>query len=172
MNTALLTVVILYGLMAVAVVALAAWTRWSLVIKIGLAVGMVLLSVSTFDALAALLGFPTPGRLPDRMVFHSVIVNAPNKTTGSKGAIYLWATTIGKEGPEGPPRSYELPFDKETFELLNEASRRAKQGIVQMASVGSPEAKPGATVLARLLSSATQQKLKVSDLNDPALPEK
>ena len=95
-----------------------------------------------FDALTSILGYASPDRLPERFVFHSAVVVQPNKSSGEKGTIYVWATALNKEG------------------------------LAQLGTATEPTPREGANAVSRLLSSRNNQRLKLQDMPDPALPEK
>jgi hypothetical protein len=172
MTGSILLLIVCYALLALLVLALCLYTRWSFWIKTFAILAVTGFYFLSYDALTGMLGFPTPGQLPDRFVFHFAVVAQPNKATGEKGSIYLWATALGKDGPAKEPRAYEIPYEKETTKQLTEAQRRGKEGIVQIGQALEPEVREGVGAITRLLTNNKTQRLKLSDMPDPALPEK
>lgn len=171
MTGSVLLLIVCYALLALLVLALCLYTRWSFVVK---TVAIVLVTgfyFVAYDALTGMLGYPTPGKLPQRFVFHSAMIVEPNKQTGDKGAMYLWATAIGREGPTGQPRAYVVEYDKDASKMLTESNRRSKDGIVQIGQVLEDVPTEGTSAVGAFLA-AGKQKFKVNDTPEPALPEK
>ena len=98
-NGPLLLLITCYALLAILVLALLLYTRWSYWIKTLTIVLMGAVILLTYDTMTALLGFPTPGKLPDRFLLHYSVIVQPDKNTSSKGMIYLWASELTREGP-------------------------------------------------------------------------
>ncbi len=172
MNGPILLLITCYALLGLLLLALCLYTRWSWWIKsvaILLTGGFFILS---YDAMTGLLGFPTPGRLPERFLFHYAVVVQPEKNSGSKGTIYIWASELAREGPVKQPRAYEMPFDKDSYNMFTEATRRNKQGIMQMGQTLEALPASGVNTFTRYMSSSRTQKVKMQDLPEPALPEK
>lgn len=173
MNASLLLLLVCYAIVAILLLALCVATRWSVWIKTASIVVVTGFFALTYEALTGMLGFPSPGRLPPRFVFHDAVISQPDPATGDKGSISLWISTLTENGPARHPRAYEIPFDKQTYEVILESRRRAKEGIVQMGTVRSKAVPPDAkSVLSRFLSSSRTQTLNLQDLPAPALPEK
>jgi hypothetical protein len=171
-NGPLLLLITCYALLAILVLALLLYTRWSYWIKTLtiLLTGVVILF--TYDTMTALLGFPTPGKLPERFLLHHSVILQPDKNTSSKGMIFLWASELTRDGPAKQPRAYEMPWDKETSNSFTEANRRTKQGIMQMGQVQQVGPKSNINTFTKYMSSSKQQKVKLQDMPEPALPEK
>jgi hypothetical protein len=171
MNGPILLLVVCYALLALLLLALCLYTRWSFFVKTAAIVLLTGFYFLSYEALTGMLGYPTPARLPQRFVFHGAMLAEPNKNTGEKGAMYLWITAIGRDGPVGEPRAYVIPWDKEIAKNLGEASRRSRDGIIQMGEVLEEPPAEGVSGVGQWIS-AGQQKFKVQDVPEPALPEK
>lgn len=82
--------------------------------------------VVAFLALQGMLGWPTDRRPPARFQLHAALIEEPDRTGGSPGAIYLWLSPRGVDGEvAGPPRAYALPYSR----ALHEATVRAQAGL-------------------------------------------
>jgi hypothetical protein len=172
MNGPLLLLITCYAVLALLLLGLCLYTRWSYWIKtvaIVLVGGVFLL---TYDTMTALLGFPSPSKMPDRFLFHYAVITQPDKNTSSKGMIYIWASELTRDGPSKLPRAYEMPYDKETNNTFVEATRRTKQGIMQMGLTQDVGTKSTVNTFTKFMSSSRQLKIKIQDLPEPALPEK
>ena len=118
--------------------------RWS--VK-ALVISLVLYSCLSIDfSLDNLSGWPSNQTLPDSFQVHWIKVKEPNKRTGEKGSIYVWATDmnrqVAKSGWQGwkgyfisfqdydttEPRSYRLPYSKIGHEKAREALDMIKGG--------------------------------------------
>ncbi len=172
MTPSLVLLMVCSALLALLVLALVLFTQrawWLKLVALVLVAGFALLGR---DSLTGMLGYPTPGRLPGYFQFHQAVVAAPNKTTGEKGAIYLWATTLEPDGPAAEPRAYELPYDKDMAKLLGESQRRVREGVAQLGRRVDGESRDGLGLLTRLFSNTRTVSVVMHDLTDPALPEK
>jgi hypothetical protein len=173
MNAPLLLLITCYALLAIAVLALCLYTKWSFWIKTVAIAACFFVFLLAYDTMTALLGFPSPGRMPERFLLHYALVIQPDKNTGNKGTVYIWATELTKQGPTKVPRAYELPYDKELSNLMTEANRRTKQGIMQMGQTQEPAQMKGAiNTFTKYMSGSKPLKIRMQDLPEPALPDK
>jgi hypothetical protein len=172
MNGPLLLLITCYALLALILLALCLYTRWSAWIKTLAILVTGGFFVLTYDSMTGLLGFPSPGKLPNRFMFHYAVVQQPDKNTSNKGAIYFWATEMTPDGPTKLPRAYELPYDKDTYNQLTEANKRTKQGIVQMGQTQELPTGPSTNTFTKYMSGGKQQKIRMMDMPEPSLPEK
>ena len=118
--------------------------RWS--VK-ALVISLVLYSCLSIDfSLANLTGWPSDQALPDNFQVHWIKVKEPNKRTGEKGSIYVWATDLNREttksGWQGwkgyfisfqdydttEPRSYRLPYSVNDHKKADQALGMLKGG--------------------------------------------
>ncbi len=172
MNGPLLLLITCYALLALILLALCLYTRWSAWIKSLAIVVTGMFFMVTYDSMTGLLGFPSPGKLPERFLFHYAVLLQPDKNSANRGAIYFWATELTPDGPVKLPRAYELPYDKDTFNQFTEANKRTKQGIVQMGTSQETIAGPALNTFTKYMTGGKQQKIRMQDLPEPSLPEK
>lgn len=172
MNAAILLLLVCYAFLGLLLAALLIWSKWPAWAKTFAILAVAGFGILSYDGLTGLLGYPTPGKLPERFLYHFAVIVQPNRESGEKGAVWVWATALDKGGAAREPRAYELPFDKETYNIFTEAQKRAKAGIVQMGSTSEAPAKEGTNMMTRYMGTGAQQKVKMQDLPEPALPEK
>ena len=95
-------------------------------------------------SLSNLLGWPSDQSLPEEFQVHWIEIKEPNKRTGDKGCVYVWAT--GSEGEHHKtdgwrtllvyfqnydptePRAYRLNYSRELHERSQEALGKIKNG--------------------------------------------
>ena len=173
MTASLLLITVCYAALALLIIALCLYTRWSFWIKSVLIVLAGVFSMFTYDSLHGLMGYPSStARMPERFVFHYAIAAEPSKATGEKGTIFIWATALSKEGPAREPRAYLVPFEKELNKQLGESMKRGQGGTAQMGIVNDKPDTEGSNNVMRYLSSIKTQRIRMQDMPDPALPEK
>ncbi len=84
------------------------WRWW---IKAGAIVLTAVFFGLTYQAIYALVGWPTTQRLPARFSVVWTAVAEPDRSTNNPGAIYLWAEELDANNvPATRPRSYQLPY--------------------------------------------------------------
>ena len=110
-----------YVIVALLLISLNLYTRWSWRVK-ALLIGIVsALYLVTYYSLPPLLGWPADEELPQRFNLVAVYVTEPDKSTGAEGEIFLWATDMA-QGPRGAePRAYRVPFS-------GRATRKSRRG--------------------------------------------
>lgn len=117
-------------------------------------------------------GWPSRVSLPDKFLLHASVIEEPDQEAGTSGQIFVWASNLEGNKPAGEPRAYELPYDREVHSALEDALRNQRNGNVQIGTKeGNKAARDGAPANVRQLG-AVHDKLKFSNLPDPALPEK
>lgn len=173
MTASLLLITVCYAALALLIVALCLYTRWSFWIKSVIVVAAGVFSIFTYDSLHGLMGYPSrEARMPDRFVFHYAIAAQPNKATGEKGSIFIWATAMTRDGPAREPRAYEVPYEKELNKQLGESMKRGQGGTAQMGIVNDTPEAEGRNTLTRYFSTVKTPRIRMQDMPDPALPEK
>ncbi len=143
------------------------WRRWIKVLMI------IVVTVSYFVAnytFEDMLGWPTPRVLPEKFLINSAVIEEPNKERGVEGAIYLWVTALDTNMPAGAPRSYRLPYLKDTHSQLAESQRKSRQGIRQVGTIERAGGGSGSSWFK--VNADNKLKLKVSDAPATRLPEK
>jgi hypothetical protein len=173
MTASILLITVCYAALALLIIALCLYSRWSFWIKTALIVAAVVFSIFTFDTLQALMGYPsTQARMPERFVFHYAIAAEPSKSSGEKGTIFIWATALSKDGPAREPRAYQVPYEKELNKQLSESMKRGQGGTTQLGVVNDSPEREGSNNVMRYISTIKTQRIRMQDMPDPALPEK
>jgi len=170
MNNFSLFLTLLYVVVAVLLLVLClatGWRRWIKVLMVGVVTLTYFVANYTFEDMQ---GWPTPRMLPEKFIIVSAVIEEPNKERGVDGAIYLWATGLEGNRPGGAPRSYKLPYVKDTHTQLTEAQRKSRQGIRQIGSVERAGGGSGSSWFK--VNVDNKLKLKVSDAPAARLPEK
>lgn len=170
MSGSLLLLIVCYALLALLLLALCLYTRWSYWVKTATIVAVTGFYFLSYEALTGLMGYPTPGNLPTRFVLHHAVIASPDKASGEKGAIHLWATELGRKGPAPQPRAYTIPWEKDTEKTVGEAMKKTRDGIVQ---IGSVEERLGesSSLIGRMLAPS-KPTMRLQDQPAPSLPEK
>ncbi len=172
MNGSLLSLVVCYALLALGLLALCLWSRWPGWVKSTAIVAFAALAMLNYEAMAGLLGFPTPGRLPAKFLFHSAVVVPPDPSHGQDGRIFLWATELRADGPARQPRSYELPYDQASDREVLGAREKIRGGTAQIGTVEEVRTSAGIEGNGDRTTRLVKPRLKLADRPDPALPEK
>jgi hypothetical protein len=119
------------GYLALAVLLLSLNLRsdWRWPVKAGailLSLGFLVTSVL---ALEAMLGWPTAEPPPAKFQLHAALVDEPDRSSSSRGAIYLWLSPHDADGhASGPPRAFALPYSRELHEQAARAQARLQDG--------------------------------------------
>ncbi|MBU0654082.1 MAG: hypothetical protein KJ914_03005 [Gammaproteobacteria bacterium] len=117
-------------------------------------------------------GWPSRVELPDKFLLHASVIEEPDQEKGTQGRIFVWASNLQGSKPADEPRAYEIAYEREVHSALEDALRNQRNGNVQIGTKGGNKAaRDGAPVSVRQLGEV-QDKLKFSNLPDPALPEK
>jgi hypothetical protein len=155
------------ALAAVCALALVAsrWPRWA---KALLVAGVTGLYFAAERALDDTWGWPSRAALPERFVLLAAVIEEPTK--GAPGALHVWVNALQDGRPAQQPRAFTLPYTRDLHAVLEEAMKKARQGITQM---GSSEPRRGRdTFWNWLRPGSDEQQLKIGDLPVPQLPEK
>ena len=119
-----------FVVVALILLGLGLYSRWSVPAKI---VGVVLVTLayySVYFALPRLLGWPSDNQVPRRFNLLAVFLQEPDKTTGEAGSVFFWANDLAPNA-DPRPRAYQMPF-KATFKsVLQEAQGKLRQNIPQ-----------------------------------------
>lgn len=154
-------------LLPAALVLFTAWRAW---IKTALILAVGLALVAQFEALQRFAGWPADVPLPERFLFHSALIEEPDKKSGTSGRIELWVSAVSDDGPAALPRAYHLPYSVRHHREIEAARARLRNGVTQLGRA-EPEA-PAATLPSGEARAATAVRLSIEDLPAPALPEK
>jgi hypothetical protein len=118
-------------------------------------------------------GWPTQVALPDKFLLHASVIEEPDQDKGTQGRIFVWASNLQGSKPAGEPRAYEIPYDREVHSALEDALRNQRNGNVQIGTKqGNKHAAEGSAPVTVRQLGEVHDKLKFSNLPDPALPEK
>lgn len=117
-------------------------------------------------------GWPAEVPLPRHFLFHAATIEAPDEHGGHPGALMLWVTTLTRDGPEGPPRAYRIPYRRSLHEQVQLAMDRMREGHPQVGSLD--DAVDGETGRGRGMFSPEEPApgFELRTLPAPALPEK
>jgi hypothetical protein len=118
-----------YAALAVLLLSLNIASLWRWPIKAGAIVVTSGLFVGTYLAINALIGWPSPERLPERAIFLASRIVEPDKFTGDPGVIFVWLQGIDdKNLPVGEPRAYKVAYERTVAKDVVEAQRMRGQG--------------------------------------------
>ncbi len=161
-----------YVLIALLLLILNLYTRWAWHVKAALIVLVSAFYVVTYFSLPPLLGWPTDADLPQRFNLVAIYVEEPDKSTGSPGEIFLWATDMA-EGPRGAePRAYRVPFTGELHARVVEAGNKMRKGLPQLGEVKEEQLGPHARPTDESQGGQKSVAIEFFDLPDPLFPEK
>jgi len=161
-----------YVLVALLLLILNLYTRWSWRIKALLIVLVSAFYVVSYFSLPPLLGWPTDAELPKRFNLVAIFVQEPDKTTGAPGEIFLWATDMAT-GPTGAePRAYRVPFSDALHARVVEAGNKMRKGLPQIGEVSEKKKGPSARPTDESQGGMKSVAIEFFDLPDPLFPEK
>lgn len=161
MNFGMTGIVFSNLVLAVLVATLLFRTRWGITIKSLAVLCIAGLYYTTVQSYPALTGWPTTIRLPQRFNLEGVLFDEPNKSTQSKGRIFIWATDL-KDIKEPVPRAYVLPYSPALHTALYDAGQKLRKNIPQL----------GEVVMVRNPITAKQEfNLQFFDMPDVLLPK-
>ena len=161
-----------YIIIALLLVSLNLYTKWSWQIKASLIVIVSGFYIVTYFSLPPLLGWPTDDTLPQRFNLVAIYVQEPDKSTGAEGEIFLWATDMSK-GPRGAePRAYRVPFTGELHAKVVEAGNKMRKGLPQLGEISEVQVGPHARATDATQGGQKSVAIEFFDLPDPLFPEK
>lgn len=170
MNQAVLGLSIAYVALGVLLLGLTINTRWPVWVKVVTILLVSSLYFVTYLSLTGMQGWPTTEDPPERFLLLASSIQEPDKTTGEKGVIYFWATSLAGNKPASEPRAYQLEFSSELQDRFVEADKRMLDGVMQ---VGKSEWITGAETPNNIGRFAEKKELiRLYDLPDPEMPEK
>jgi hypothetical protein len=166
----LLTLGLLYTLLAFLLLVLCLATRWPVWVKVAgvlLVSGFYMLQHTTLQRIA---GWPAEDALPARFVFLSAVFDEPSPAQGKAGAIFLWVHPMEGGKLLALPRHYRLPYQKDLRGILEDGIKKARDGNTQMGS-STPKRGPSGSSWLRPAGN-DQVEIKLSDVPRAQLPEK
>lgn len=144
------------------------WSRWPGWLK-----GLLVLGIAGFyfvvdGAVHDLTGWPSADPLPRRFVLLASVIEEPSAK--SPGHLDLWVNALEDDGKAtAAPRAHRLPYSKSLHGVLDEASKKQRQGVSQ---IGSADPLKGRGGVSWLRPGSNEQQVKIRDLPAPQLPEK
>ena len=134
MNAGMAGIVFSSIVLGVLVLSLVFTTRWNLLIKIAGVLSVVLFYHITVKSYPDLMGWPTSIRLPDRFNLEGVLFEEPNKSTQTRGKIFVWVTDL-HDYKNPVPRAYVLPYTADLHTRLYDAGQKLRKRIPQLGEV-------------------------------------
>jgi hypothetical protein len=170
MNQAVIGLSIAYVALGVLLLGLTVNARLPLWVKVLSILLVSALYFVTYRSLGGMQGWPTAESPPERFLLLASSIHEPDKTTGSPGMIYIWASSLAENRPAAEPRAYQIPYSTDLHTQFEEADKRIRDGIMQL---GKSEWVTAAESPANAARFAQKRKLiRLYDLPDPELPEK
>lgn len=166
----LLSLGLVYALMAFLLLVLCLATRWSWWLKAGMVVavsGFYLLAQTSFVRLS---GWPSAERLPSDFVFLSAVFDEPQPARQHPGAIFIWVHPLQDQGLAAMPRAFRLPYQKDLRGILEEGIKKARDGNTQLGSLHPKSGPQGSTWLRP--AGADEWEIRLRDVPRAQLPEK
>lgn len=134
----------------VIVAALLLWAvitaRGSWLLKAVLIAATLLFGVALWHSLTDLQGWPVETGMPRRFEVKWLVVEEPDKKSGTAGSVYVWAVALGDQGRSpfrlvrsgegGEPRIYRLPYSRSLHEQSEEIEESLRGGNRFFASLG------------------------------------
>ena len=148
------------------------YSRLSWRVKAAAIVVAAVFYIVSYHSLPPLLGWPTAAELPSRFRLVAAEVRQPDKQSGEKGAVFLWAQDLRDLSATVKPRAYELPYTDDLHELVLKAKSRMEKGMQQLGEYKRPDSGHVRIVddLRRIAQDA--HVIEFYDLPDPLIPEK
>ena len=163
-------IVTAYILIAVLLLSINLYSKWSWKIKALTIVLTSIFYVVTYFSFPPLLGWPTSQYPPAQFRLIAAHVVQPNKETGEDGAVYLWLTEIEDMTSSGIPRAYELEYSEELHEKIINVNAKLDKDIAQLGEFKEPD---------DTFNQVDEQKrglksvhIEFYDLPDPLFPDK
>ncbi|MFZ0693066.1 MAG: hypothetical protein WAN51_02765 [Alphaproteobacteria bacterium] len=142
-----------YTLLAVLLLVMILYSRFSWGIKAAVIVLVTAFYPISYVALVDLLGWPTAEHLPDRFRLIAAQVYEPDKSQGIPGEIYLWVSSLSENAGRVTPRAYKISYSPELHERLEEAGKAMKNGQDIMGEIpGSDQGANGPPMIAADMS--------------------
>ena len=104
MNETVIGLIIGYAVLGALLLVLCLQTRYSIWLKTLAIIAVSAFNYVTYDAMRTALGWPTEAAVPERFMLLASWVTEPDKKSGDKGSIDLWAVELTEEGPSASPR--------------------------------------------------------------------
>ena len=172
MNEILMLLVVAYILLLALLVLVLLYARLPWWLKLLLVIAAMGLYWLSYQGWKQVQGWPSAVELPDKFLLHASVIEEPDQEQGTTGRIFIWASNLQGNKPAGEPRAYLIPYDRELHSSLQDALRNQRNGNVQIGvKERNKNVQNAAPVNLRQLGQV-HEKLKFTELPDPALPEK
>ena len=171
MTSAIIGITIAYAVLAVLLLNLNLYSRWSLWVKGGAIFLTAVLYFVSYLSLQGFLGWPTNSTMPKQFLLLSSHVEEPDEVLGITGGIYLWTLTQEGDHIDTVPRAYRMPYSQELHTQVSEAARQIKNGIIQMGQIKTAPIRGSGEPHTSLLDERKEQ-ITIYDLPVPELPDK
>ncbi len=171
MTLGIIGIVVAYILLAVLLLSINLYSKWSWSVKAGAIILTSVFYMVTYMSFPPLLGWPTKQTPPERFRVLSAYVEQPDKQTGDDGAIYLWLAQIENMIITAPPRAYKLAYSDLLHEKIISVNSKIHKDIDQLGEFKEPEE----NILELEDDSRTTQisvEIEFYDMPDPLFPDK
>lgn len=172
MNEMLMLLAVAYIFLLALLVLVLLYGRIPWLLKLGLVLIASGLYWVSYQGWKQVQGWPSADELPTKFLLHASVIEEPNQEQGTLGRIFIWASSLQGNKPAGEPRAYTVAYDRELHASLQDALRNQRNGNVQIGvKERNKNVQDSVPVNVRQLGQL-HEKLKFTELPDPALPEK
>lgn len=159
-----------YILLAVLLLSINLYSKWSWQIKASTIILTSVFYVVTYYSLPALLGWPTSQNPPDQFRLLGAHVEQPDKEKNTSGAIYLWLSKIINMTDLSEPRAYEFDYSAELHEKIINVNAKLGKNIAQIGEFKEPD--DTFNEVSEQRQGVKSIKIEFYDLPDPLFPDK
>ena len=159
-----------YILLALLLLSINLYSKWSWQVKAATIVLTSVFYVVTYYSLPALLGWPTSQNPPSQFRLLAAHVIQPDKEKNTSGTVYLWLSKIINMTELSEPRAYEFDYSTELHEKIINVNAKLDKNIAQIGEFKEPD---------DVFNEVNEQrrgvrsiKIEFYDLPDPLFPDK
>ncbi len=154
-----------YFAIALILLSLHIYSRWSFSVKALATIVVLGLSVVTYKSYPGLLGWPVPSTsLPSKLYLVAVEVQEPD-------SIFLWAKDLDQGLADRRPRAYEISYSKSLHERAERAGRKIRRGIAMIAETNAEGSLPS-TAAGNVGSVNQSSRIRFFEAPQGLLPDK
>lgn len=117
-----------YVALAVLLLSLHLYSRWSWWVKAAATVVLAAFYFVTYGSVPQLLGWPVPHDPPSRLYLIGIDVAEPDY-------VYLWARDLDQGLALTTPRAYRLPYSRSLHRAAEEAGRKLRRSLPVIAEI-------------------------------------
>ena len=163
--------IVAYVILAALLVLVLVYGRIRTLFKLALVCLVFCLYIYSYQGWKQVQGWPSQTSLPENFLLHASVIDEPDQEQGTKGKIFIWASTLKGSFPATEPRAYEVPYNQEVHSSLEDALRNMRNGNVQL---GAKQKQGGELKKSQYRDGVGEENyiLEFRPLPDPALPEK